>query len=292
VNLEQITLKVAVLEVRRKQLGTRIAQARRLAEAVYAERRKAGVKNLAPVLPGGIEAGTVAIKAGTTDVVFYDGAVLEFVRDTDPASVESYVDPSALVDKRVIDLITEHLPEFVSDRVTPAKRAELREQLAEAKNGELLNTATGEVVTVAYVAVNEPTGDFAYTPGKKGMAAVLKALEDGTVTEDGEIAGAAPGTAPAEPETVTEAEALRDIAENFLADEHGFKNPEFAAAHATHVQGGWSTPPIEAYRMLRDGGVPAERARTWLQENGLDPEDPREGRGTPWPLPKPEGAAS
>jgi hypothetical protein len=70
-----------------------------------------------------------------------------------------------------------------------------------------------------------------------------------------------------------------------FCDEHGFISPEMAAAHAVMVQGGYSTPPVEAYRMLRDGGVAAERALAWLEKYGLDPADPREGNDTPWPLP-------
>ena len=64
--------------------------------------------------------------------------------------------------------------------------------------------------------------------------------------------------------------------------------PFGAAAHAVMVQGGFSTPPIEAYRMIRSGGVAAERARVWLAEVGLDPADPAEGKNTPWPLPAAE----
>jgi hypothetical protein len=70
-----------------------------------------------------------------------------------------------------------------------------------------------------------------------------------------------------------------------FCDEHGFLNPVMAAAHAIMVQGGDSTPPVEAYRMLRDGAVGAERALAWMKEHGLDPADPREGKDTPWPLP-------
>lgn len=66
-------------------------------------------------------------------------------------------------------------------------------------------------------------------------------------------------------------------------DEHGFLGPEEAAKHAIVVQGGFSTPPIEAYRMIRDGGVMRERALAWLAEHGLDLVDPREGKDTPWP---------
>jgi hypothetical protein len=73
-----------------------------------------------------------------------------------------------------------------------------------------------------------------------------------------------------------------------FGDEHGFLNPEKAAMHATVIQGGYSTPPIEAYRMIHDGGAGAERARAWLDAHGLDPGDPREGKDTPWPLPATE----
>lgn len=49
-----------------------------------------------------------------------------------------------------------------------------------------------------------------------------------------------------------------------------FKSPELAAFHATHVQGGYSTPDREAVRMLLDGGRSAEIARSWMREKGLD----------------------
>jgi hypothetical protein len=50
----------------------------------------------------------------------------------------------------------------------------------------------------------------------------------------------------------------------------GFGSPEEAAAHAIVVQGGFSTPAIEARRMLRDGGRGAEIARAWFAAHGLD----------------------
>lgn len=56
-------------------------------------------------------------------------------------------------------------------------------------------------------------------------------------------------------------------------DEAGrFKTPELAALHAVVIQGGFSTPRIEAERMLRDGerrGDPVliARARLWLDED-------------------------
>jgi hypothetical protein len=58
-----------------------------------------------------------------------------------------------------------------------------------------------------------------------------------------------------------------------LTDEHGFLGPEEAAFHAMFDQGGFSTPKREAARMLLDGGVGADRARAWMDEQGLALED-------------------
>lgn len=46
-------------------------------------------------------------------------------------------------------------------------------------------------------------------------------------------------------------------------DENGFHDPETAAAHAQLVQGGFSTPDIEADRMVKEGGVARTRADVW-----------------------------
>lgn len=54
-----------------------------------------------------------------------------------------------------------------------------------------------------------------------------------------------------------------------------FKSPEMAAMHATIVQGGFSTPAIEAPRMIRQGGLGAIAARAWLARQV----PPSEGRG-------------
>lgn len=86
-------------------------------------------------------------------------------------------------------------------------------------------------------------------------------------------------------------------------DEAGvFWSPVHAAAHAVHVQGGFSTPEIEAQRMLADGGEAAVRASLWavgdlnlakrppvpappatsdwtsLPDSGLQPDPPSTGR--------------
>lgn len=68
-----------------------------------------------------------------------------------------------------------------------------------------------------------------------------------------------------------------DVAEwnGYFTDQHGFRDPEKAAEHACTVQGGYSSPLIEAGRMLRDGGIAAERARAWMDSKGYTDEDLR-----------------
>jgi hypothetical protein len=59
-----------------------------------------------------------------------------------------------------------------------------------------------------------------------------------------------------------------DEMNGYFADEQGFHDPVRAAQHATVVQGGSARPLREAGRMIKDGGIHAERARAWLTANG------------------------
>ena len=52
----------------------------------------------------------------------------------------------------------------------------------------------------------------------------------------------------------------------FMDDDGLFLGPVEAAQHAIMVQGGFSTPEIEAERMIRAGGVQKERAEAWLAD--------------------------
>lgn len=54
----------------------------------------------------------------------------------------------------------------------------------------------------------------------------------------------------------------------FFDDDGWFLSPVHAATHAILVQGGFTDPATEAQRMLRDGGVLAERAQAWLDDQG------------------------
>lgn len=186
-NLQEHTLRVAVLSVRRSLAMTERDTAAAEAQQEYKRARQAGISQLKPRLPGGGDAGTLSIKQGLTVVTFDEAPLLQVVEESTPEHVEEYVDPAALRDKRVLDLLREHLPEFTGRRVTAERRAELAEEV-KATGGKLLSLATGAMVQVARVDQQEPTGEFAYTPGKPGTAAILAALKAGTITPDGRIA--------------------------------------------------------------------------------------------------------
>lgn len=189
-------VKVAVLRVRHDELTTELGAARAAAEKAYALHRLAGNKSVTPVLPGGLEAGTLSIERGAVDVHFDEVKLRALVDESAPDQVEDYLPASVLADKRVFDLIRKEFPELVQQRINPAYRVAL-EEACEETDGRLANTATGETVKVADVSRHDPTGKFSYVPGKKGAAAVLAALKAGTVTEHGEIVPAAESEARA-----------------------------------------------------------------------------------------------
>lgn len=190
------TVKVAVLRVRSDEVTAELAAARVAAEKAYALHRLAGNKSVTPVLPGGVEAGTLSIERGAVDVHFDEVKLRALVDESAPDQVDDYIPASVLADKRVFDLIREKFPELVQQRINPAYRAALAETCEET-DGWLANTATAEKVKVADVSRHDPTGKFSYAPGKKGTAAVLAALRAGTVTEHGEIVPSAESEARA-----------------------------------------------------------------------------------------------
>lgn len=66
----------------------------------------------------------------------------------------------------------------------------------------------------------------------------------------------------------------------FFFPDGTFKSPEMAALHATSIQGGFSTPAIEAERMIADGGLGAIAARAWLARQ-VPPEEGRDQAASP-----------
>jgi hypothetical protein len=175
-----------------------------------------------------------------------------------------------------------HLPEAIEvvteERVRP-ETAQALVELVKKHGGWPRDGELDDIVPVDGIESNalSPKVDL-----EKGAGDVIRAAWAAGQLELGDLLAL-----PAVPEPEPEQFPLMTEREPFgppFCDEHGFRSPVMAAAHVTLVQGGWTTPPIEAYRMIREGGVAAERAKAWLAEVGLPLADPREGKDVPWPM--------
>lgn len=189
-------LRVAVLRVLADAINDQNKASRADAEAEFAKLRiESGVKSLTVTLPDGTEIGTVAIKAGRSEVSFDEAAVLEFARKAAPTEVTEVVDPAVLDDPKVRAFIREHKPDAITTGVTTAFKKSLKPD----DDGCVVDKTTGELVKVAEVTPGKPTGAFAYTPSKDARERVVSAWQKG---ELGGIGGplAAPISAPASPE--------------------------------------------------------------------------------------------
>lgn len=293
-SVREHALRVAVLDVIGDEVASAYKAARKEAGAAFAPARADGQSQQKVMLPGGAEIGLVSIKAAGKQVDVTEAALEAWVTEHLPGGMEEFADERALTDAEVLDVLRAVFPHLVSRRVRPATRAALLKEIEES-GGWLVDKVTCEKVKVGEVADLKPTGAFSYRPGKDARDQVIAAWQRGDLRGLGLGALALPGAEADDPLSEPLA-AEPPAAETIMfgppfCDEHGFRDPVLAAAHALMVQSGFTTPPIEAYRMIRDGGVAAERALAWLAEVGLDPADPREGKDTPWPLPETEAAA-
>jgi len=279
-------LRVAVLEALKEAVAAEYEKSRADAEEVFAEHRRQGNPQQEVLLPDGTAIGKISIKAGAPKVVVDGEALNAYVREANPEAFEEYLIPGAAERLEVIALVKEEFPDLVAERIRPTVNAAYMKQILETR-GFVGDVESGDGAVVAEVTPRPATGAFAFTGTKGGSVVrrqtIMAELQAGRLRDIafGDILAIEPPEpvpAPAEPFSAP------------FCDEHGFLNPELAAAHAVLVQGGFSTPPREAYRMLRDGGVAAERARTWLEANGLNPADPS-GEDAPWPLQQDSEAA-
>lgn len=276
-------LRVAVLGAVLDTVKAEYSKARGEAQAVFAPIRADGTPQQKALLPDGTEVGLISIKEGATSVEVTDEAELEaWVREHVPDGIEAVVTAAALADLEVLEMLAACFPGSVTERVRPSVRAALLAEM-QGNDGKVADEASGEVALLGKVTRHKPTGEFSYRPDRQARDRIVSQWLAGRLTE----VPFGPLALPAAEETrrPTDAE-VAVMREALYRDEHGFFGPEAASAHAELVQGGYSTPPIEAYRMVKDGGVGAQRALAWLAANGMDPADPREGNGIPWPLPE------
>lgn len=216
--MHHLALLVAVAGVRKNDADQAYALAREKAASRFALARKYGLPQQVVMLPGGIEAGVLALAAGGTTVTVDEDALLlliaaalpseceDYVTDeaaTDPRTaellaehapdlVERRVKPGALSDERAVKVLSEHAPDLVNLRINRAERERLQAYLEE-HDGCVPDPAAGEkkMVRVATVTHRDPTGDFRWTGKEKvGIPRVREALESGrlVITPNGDVA--------------------------------------------------------------------------------------------------------
>lgn len=257
-NITGPAMQAAVLKVLLDEISGRLDVVKRQAEHAFTE---TGATQAVPELPDGTKIATVSLTGGGGQSAYVDSEndLMAWVLAEHPDQVELVIRDS--YKKALLD---------------HAKKA-----------GQAIDPATGEKVPGIAVKPSKAYVSIRFKTGAK--EAVAAAWRDGQLPGVEIVAPAAIEAAEEEAPVPTAAEYAA-MCEALYRDEHGFLGPEAAAAHVYLVQGGFSTPPIEAYRMIRDGGVHAERALAWLSEVGLDAADPHEGKQTPWPLSAPEAS--
>ena len=212
--MRKLALRIAVLGTREDDAEQAYAAARKAAEPRFALARKLGITQVVVTLPGGAEAGKLALKAGAetpevdedalllliapampsecedyaTDEAATDPRTVALLEEHCPELVETRVKEGALRDARAVKVLAEHAPDLVNLRIKPAQRAELQRYL-EAHEGYVPDPSTGEPVKVATVTHHDPTGDFSWTGKTRFMPRVRQALESGRliITETGDV---------------------------------------------------------------------------------------------------------
>lgn len=183
--LEQHTLRLAILAADVAKAEAELEAAKKAAAPDFAAARSRGTTQQRPVLPGGLEIGLFSLFAGGKTVAVDDDELMLHVALNDPGEIEDFVPEAALRDKRVIDLVREHFPEYLSRRITAAHRAALQKELEQ--NDGCVHDANGEMVKVAVVTQLAPTGRFQYKPDPQAAVRISQALAAGMLTRDGSV---------------------------------------------------------------------------------------------------------
>ncbi|WP_304455940.1 hypothetical protein [Nocardiopsis sp. YSL2] len=121
-------------------------------------------------------------------VTWHTEALVDLVERTAPAELVEEIDPAALEDADLLDVIRETRPDLLRRSVRKAFIKKLDEALSD--DGHLTDHSTGEVVKVADVDHTPVTGAFTFTPGDRAEEAVLEAWHRG------ELAGVASPLVP------------------------------------------------------------------------------------------------
>jgi len=179
-------IRLAILKYQAAKATKAYTIASQGAYADFAAARNRGIPQVKPRLPDGSEPGLFSLLSGAQDIDVDEDLLLSIIAAGSPADLEDHVLPAAFADDRVVKLIGEHFPEFVSCRIKPAVRAELQTQIEE-KNGHIADPGSGELEKVATVTPRAASGQFQFRPGARFEQQITAALEAGLITPDGTL---------------------------------------------------------------------------------------------------------
>jgi hypothetical protein len=171
-------LRVAVLDVIGKEISGAYKGARKDAEAAFGPLRADGTPQQKVMMPNGTEIGLISIKAGGKNVGVTEDALTGWLKEHNPEGLEDYLDPSAVTNTELLDVIRAVFPELVRTRIRAEVRTALLKEIEET-GGYLVDKESGDKEQVAAVADVKPTGAFSYRPAKNARDEVIAAWQRG-----------------------------------------------------------------------------------------------------------------
>jgi hypothetical protein len=121
--LVRIGRRVGIFHIRSANAAQDYKGVQHAAQLAFAPVRQRGRDHQEILLPDGTKAGLISIKTGGVDVVVDEDMLMAVAAGNDPRDLEHYVTARALLDPRVVALMSEHLPDLVECRIRPEARA-------------------------------------------------------------------------------------------------------------------------------------------------------------------------
>lgn len=181
-NPKQHSVRIAALRVLGDEVKTAQGISRGEAEKVFAAARNdLGMKAVDVTLNDGTPLGSVAIKAGAKTVTVKEPVLLALVAESKPGEIVEELKPGAEADPELLEWVKANRPGLLQRKVRDSYRAKVIKGVN--ANGEVVNTATGELVKVAEVSHELPTGAFAYTPCAGAAEAIMRAWQRGELVD-------------------------------------------------------------------------------------------------------------
>lgn len=176
-------LQVAVMEAFTKVAGKERTETRAALAPMFAEWRDDGATQREVQLPDGTRLGLLSIHKGETEVTVKDpAALLAWVKANKPHMIERSLITGAASSTDLLDLVTEHLPGLVTERIRDSDYKALLEQMEKA-GGRVVNDDGTPGPVMGKVSRQPPTGQVTYRPDPGAHERVVAAYLRGDLDD-------------------------------------------------------------------------------------------------------------